>query len=493
MPKKITRKTPEFLMNLDTSTPERFQESADIDMFVLYRTHHTVHFHYRNKKLLWEPGVYDGYDDERILSLVWDSHRDNIFISELVYFEDDGTCWSTTLTAEFASTPMSSYNTSRGEFMPAEWKTPVCKSIKLDDWIVTEKYINYRSTIQSKHEIASLVKALNPYAQSWLMLNGYDYCKYLMAPYLEILLKAGYVFAKKYLEYGRSWMEEYQDTPRKFDGSNLNKLNHLCKKGTDPKSILNISYVLCKALKDVPNITCWDEFRRLDKKITDPFTVKRLFDTGGMDEKDVKLTCEILKKEYNGKRIFTADKLQKYLTRVDTCEAIEMKEALPLIRDYIVCCLNIGKKPIFTGDSLKREHDVTVRMNRTYRNEKCSEGIKYVGSRLKKYEYKEANFLIRPIESYEDLIDEGTQQGNCLAAVYPEMIATERRYVFVMRSTKEPDKSLATVEVWRQSGGFGLGQHLLSHNREMTNQAQLKFLKRWLKHVEDIFAASAAA
>lgn len=61
-----------------------------------------------------------------------------------------------------------------------------------------------------------------------------------------------------------------------------------------------------------------------------------------------------------------------------------------------------------------------------------------------------------------------------------------------MRSTKEPDKSLATVEVWRQSGGFGLGQHLLSHNREMTNPAQLKFLKRWLKHVEDIFAASAA-
>lgn len=492
MPKKITRKMPEFLMNLDTSTPERFQESADIDMFVLYRTHHTVHFHYRNKKLLWEPGGYDGFADERILSLVWDSRQDN-FISELIYFEDDGTCWNTKLTAEFASKPHSSYDHLKGGFQPAEWKAPVCKSIKLDDWTVTEKYINYNSTIQSKQEIASLVKALNPYAQSWLMLNGYDYCKYLMAPYLETLVKAGYVFAKKYLEYGQSWTPEYYNAPLRFDQAGLNGLNHLCcKKGTDPKSILNMSSVLCKALKDIRDITYWDEFRRLDKKVTDPFAVKRLFDIG-LDKNDVKLTCEILKKEYNGKRIFTADKLQRYLTRVDTCEAIEMKEALPLIRDYIVCCLNIGKKPIFTGDSLKREHDVTVRMNRTYRNEKCSEGIKYVGSRLKKYEYKEANFLIRPIESYEDLIDEGTQQGNCLAAVYPEMIATETRYVFVMRSTKEPDKSLATVEVWRQSGGFGLGQHLLSHNREMTNQAQLKFLKRWLKHVEDIFAASAAA
>lgn len=491
MPKKITRKMPEFLMNLDTSTPEKFQESADIDMFVLCYGHHTVHFHYRNKKLLWEPGVYDGFADERILLLIWDSRQDN-FISELVYFEDDGTCWNTKLTAEFASKPHASYDRSRGGFLPAEWETPACKSIKLNDWIVTEKYINYDSTIQSKQEIASLVKALNPHVQSWLMLNGYDYCKYLIAPYLEILVKAGYVFAKQYLEYGHTMAAEYYGIPNQFDSTSLNELNRLCKKGTNPKTILSISSVLAKALKDNRNITFWDEFRRLDKKITDPFAVKSLFDMG-MDEKNVKLTCEILKKEYHGKRIFTVDKLQKYLTRVNTCEAIEMNEALPLIRDYIVCCLNIGKKPIFTGDSLKREHDVTVRMNHTYKNEKCSEGIKYVGSKLKKYEYKEANFLIRPIESYEDLIDEGTQQGSCLAAVYPEMIATETRYVFVMRSTKEPDKSLATVEVWRQSGGFGLGQHLLSHNREMTNPAQLKFLKRWLKHVESLFATSAVA
>lgn len=188
MSKKITRKMPEFLMNLDTSTLEKFQESADIDMFVLCYGHHTVHFHYRNKKLLWEPGVYDGFADERVLSLVWDSRQDN-FISELVYFEDDGTCWNTKLTAEFASKPHASYDRSRGGFLPAEWETPACKSIKLNDWIVTEKYINYDSTIQSKQEIASLVKALNPHVQSWLMLNGYDYCKYLMAPYLEILEK----------------------------------------------------------------------------------------------------------------------------------------------------------------------------------------------------------------------------------------------------------------------------------------------------------------
>lgn len=262
MSKKITRKMPEFLMNLDTSTPEKFQESADIDMFVLCYGHHTVHFHYRNKKLLWEPGVYDGFADERVLSLVWDSRQDN-FISELVYFEDDGTCWNTKLTAEFASKPHSSYDRSRGGFLPAEWETPACKSIKLNDWIVTEKYINYDSTIQSKQEIASLVKTLSPHVQSWLMLNGYDYCKYLMAPYLEILVKAGYVFAKQYLECGLSWVDRY-DAPRKFDSTSLNELNRLCKKGTNPKTILNISSVLAKALKDNKNITFWDEFRRLD-------------------------------------------------------------------------------------------------------------------------------------------------------------------------------------------------------------------------------------
>lgn len=490
MSKKTVRKMPEFLMNLDTSTPERFQESANIDMFELCSGHDSVHFHYRNSKLLWEPGFYDGYDDERILSLV--PYR-NSFISELVYFEDDGTCWNTTLTAKFASIPHSPYDYVKGGFQPAEWPTPVCNSIKLDDWTVTEKYINYDSTIQSKHEIASLVKALNPYAHSWLMLKGYDYCKYLMAPYLETLVKAGYAFANYYLGYKKQvWTQERRNMPRKFDKGDIDKLNRLCKKGTNPRNIFKMSYILCKALKDIRDITYWDEFRRLDKVIMDPLAVKRLFDMG-LDTNDVKVACEILKKEYHKKRIFTVDKLQRYLTRVDVCEAIDMKEALPLIRDYIVCCLNIDKKPIFTGDSLKREHDVTVRMNRTFRNEKCNEGIKYVANKLKKYEYKEANFLIRPIESYEDLIDEGKQQSSCLAIVYPRMIAEETRYIFVMRSTKEPGKSLATVEVWRQSGGFGLGQHLLSHNREMTNQAQLKFLKRWLKHVENVFAASAVA
>ena len=35
--------------------------------------------------------------------------------------------------------------------------------------------------------------------------------------------------------------------------------------------------------------------------------------------------------------------------------------------------------------------------------------------------------------------------------------------------SKKGHKKNATVEVWMQSGGFGLGQHLLSHNRELTN------------------------
>lgn len=497
MATKVTRtaKLPEFLKNIDTSTLARFQETAGIDMFQLVNGFESVHFHDNERSMLsYHPGFYHADEGERVLLLkrAGNGH----FESRILYAENDGTLWNADLSVSFKTAPKAEFNYSTNRFDNPTWASPVVTRFHVGSWDVQKKFDNYYGSIQSKSEIGQIVKALNPYAYPWLKQRGYDLYRYLMAPYLETVVKAGYCFAESFLNQGSArnttsfrTMGESIATPCQWDKSHVDALNRLCQMGTDPKSIFKMSPILFKALKEERDILIWDEFRKLDKRISDSTAVKRLV---GMDlKKDhVKYMCEILKKEYHEKPVISVDALQKYLTRVNVYEAIETDEALPLIRDYIVSCLNIDKKPIFTGDSLKREHDVTVRMNRDFRNETYSPKIVTVGHKLEKYGYQEDTFFIRPIRDYDDLNDESMQQGNCLSAVYPARIANETSYVFVMREKKAPEKSLATIEVWLEAGKFILGQHLLSHNRPITNKSQLNFIKRWFRHIQGVFAAS---
>lgn len=497
MASKVTKvtKLPEFLRNIDTSTFARFQETAGIDMFQLSAGHRAVYFHDKGRSMLsYHPGFYHADEDERVLLLEDTRHGNSV--TRILYVEADGTLWNTDISITFKTVPDVKYDYTRGGYGAPTWTNPIVTNFHVSPWTIQKKFENYYGVLQSKSEIEKIVKGLNPYAYPWLKQRGYDLLRYLMAPYLETLIKAGYTFAESFLGYGCtiSYMlgleGESMRVPCKWEKSYIDALNRLCQIGTDPKSIFKMSPILFKALKEEKDILIWDEFRKLDKRLSNPMAVKRLV---GMElKKDhVKYICEILKKEYHEKTVISVDALQKYLERVNVYEAIEMDEALPLIRDYIVSCLNIDKKPIFTGDSLKREHDVTVRMNRDFRNEAYSSKIVTVGHKLEKYGYQEDTFFIRPIKDYDDLNDESMQQGNCLSAVYPARIANERSYIFVMREKKTPEKSLATVELWPEAGKFCLGQHLLSHNRPITNKSQLSFIKRWLKHIEGVLVASA--
>lgn len=492
--KKIT-KVPEFLRDIDTSSFERFQETAGIDMWQLAYDYNTVSFRYEDgAKLLWQPGFYNADEDEKVLMIMYNPYSrkgTKEFVSQIVYAEETGSLWSATLMIDFESHPDARYDMRLGRFTEPSWSKPVVRSFSVSSWTLVKKFENYFGTIQSKSEIEQIIKDSNPYAYQWLKQRGYDYYRYLMAPYLETLVKAGYRFADRFLKEGGSYYDSYRKrlkAPAQWDKSYIDALNRLCQNGTNPKEIFKMSPILFKALKDEQDILIWDEFRKLDKRISNPVAIKRLLDMD-ISRDRVKYICEILKKEYHDKPVLSVDALQKYLTRVDVYEAIGLDEALPLIRDYIVSCINIDKKPIFTGDSLKREHDVTVRMNRDYRNETYSPKIVTVGHKLEKYGYQEDTFFIRPIRDYDDLNDESMQQGNCLSAVYPARIANERSYVFVMREKKAPEKSLATVEVNHDASGLSLGQHLLSHNRPITNKSQLGFIKRWMKHVQSVFAA----
>ena len=81
-------------------------------------------------------------------------------------------------------------------------------------------------------------------------------------------------------------------------------------------------------------------------------------------------------------------------------------------------------------------------------------------------------------------MDEGRQQDNCLRYCYASRIANGTSVIYVMRSKKDPDKSLISVEI-DPTGAFRRQQYL-SHDRDIKDQKQLNFLEKWDKYREKI-------
>lgn len=472
---KKKKEVPEFLQNIRTGTLKEFQETAGIDLFRFaysFRMYEIAFTATRDNDIDWV--------NVRKSSI----EADNAFPicpreTKMLYVEDDGTCWKANLAIAFNEKP--EYDCSLGE---ETWSHHAkAERITITKWTLCDRLAEYDALLQGEEKVREILWHLNPYLvmhidkEEW---RDTDIGYYAMCPQFEILNKAGFAFADQFLKKSNTF-----DGYRKYypSESEVAAFNRLCKPGKNPQEIFTVPPVVYKALKDTRSIKIWDELRKLGNKINNPGDIKRL---AGMfvDSEDVKRVCNILKREYDGKSIFTLDTLLKYLDRISLYEAIDRNEGLDLLDDYLQACKKIDKKPVIDGDSLKREHDVTIRVAGIIQyDDETKQKIEAAGNELKKFAYKEANYCIRPIENIEDLVDESNQQGNCLAVVYPEYIAKKQRYVFVMRTTRDPDRSVATVELYDD---FSLGQHLLSHNRKMTSDAQLQFIKRWLKHVEEV-------
>ena len=471
---KKTEKLPEFLEKIDMTDFESFTRSADIGCIKCrVGRYYDVCFLIpgRGNKLI-------GYSKNDRSKLSEDKteltiHNKNTssdkakFESILLYPEEDGTVWTAKL--EIIT---NAYSVKANKY-PYEyyWNDPKVLQFSLSKWTKVNKLIQFDSIMLPEKKTMEILKNINPYSLSFMEDTHCNAGVLLLVPFVEILHKAGFKFVVQFLGSGDRFYGLSQ--------SELDAFNRLCGPGSNPKEIFSVQPLVYKALKDVKDIGTWDEIRKLGRKIAITPEAARF-----LTEKDslryIHEICGILKATYEEKPVFTVQTLCNYLRRLDTYEAIEISEALPLLNDYLSMCKRVGKKPIITGDSLKREHDITMRMCRDLRNEIYEKRIMERGKELEALSYRESIYFIRPITDFDDLLDESQQQNSCLAAVYPQRIASGSSDVFVMRETKTPDKSLATVELYPDKK---LGQHFLSCNRKMTNPAQLNFLKRWLKAI----------
>lgn len=67
-------------------------------------------------------------------------------------------------------------------------------------------------------------------------------------------------------------------------------------------------------------------------------------------------------------------------------------------------------------------------------------------ARIAENELSKGDYLIRVPRNKDDMLDEATQQANCLAS-YINAYANDETDIYFMRSVDDPDKSLVTVEV----------------------------------------------
>lgn len=119
-------------------------------------------------------------------------------------------------------------------------------------------------------------------------------------------------------------------------------------------------------------------------------------------------------------------------------------------KDYIRECGHLGydltqKKVLFPKD-LHAAHKETTKQVKIQANPEFDKKIRGRLRKLKKLTFKHGDLLIRPIESMEEIIEEGLELKHCVGG-YADRHADGKSIIMVIRKADEPDKPFYTLEV----------------------------------------------
>ena len=376
------------------------------------------------------------------------------------YVDDEMKLWKCSLEATVRSNSYAYDDSYITDYRFSKWSA--VKNVRLaPDYVF----------IQPREELARILKDRKPYTEEWRRRNMADVECCILAPYLEILDKAGYCFVRQFLKY---------DT---LNSADTEALGRLCKDGTKPKDIFKTGKPVYTALKRECHMNMWDCYRKMFKfgRINSD-TIQQAYDMH-LDGQQLDYINSILSIKYDDRNVFTWQTMMQYLVRVDTFEAIPTREALPLLNDYLHMCKQLKMKPRTDGDSLKREHDIAARNVRNRRDEIMAEKMQASCERMKRYDYSENIYMVRGIRDYNDLLDEAGQQHNCVAS-YGSRIAQGASLIYVMREVSCPEKSLITIEL--SPDGRTIRQKYLAYNQPIRNKSQSDFIDRWLRHIKSV-------
>ena len=86
-------------------------------------------------------------------------------------------------------------------------------------------------------------------------------------------------------------------------------------------------------------------------------------------------------------------------------------------------------------------------------------------------------YIIFPVPSFDDLVEEGTQQGNCVASYLSDYINNETE-IYLIRELSDPTKSFITLEYKNNR----VAQKELPHHSRNFTKEQLDFIEKWKGH-----------
>lgn len=136
-----------------------------------------------------------------------------------------------------------------------------------------------------------------------------------------------------------------------------------------------------------------------------------------------------------------------------------------------------NKKLLFPEDFWKA-HDESVKKVKIVGNKGLDRRIKARYEELSKNIYINEKYFIRPAKSLKDMRDEAKQQNNCVYKNYSEKYAFGDTDIYFLRTNKNPEKSLVTIEVNNKKI-----RQKEQKNHYSLSKEQIELLVYWEKNV----------
>lgn len=176
------------------------------------------------------------------------------------------------------------------------------------------------------------------------------------------------------------------------------------------------------------------------------------------------------------------EELQKYVNIITLLNKTDYNESYSYeYRDYLKIAkklkLNMKDKTILYPKNIKEAHDKLLDEYKQQKDKILNNSIKRRFKQLKCNEFKDNKYIIFPAKDFESLVDESSQQNNCVRT-YAERIADGECDIYFMRLVKNIEHSLVTVEVKENK----VVQKRTKNNQVITEE-QNKFLKKWEKKI----------
>lgn len=174
---------------------------------------------------------------------------------------------------------------------------------------------------------------------------------------------------------------------------------------------------------------------------------------------------------------YTLDKLLKYCNPLDLYKYRLNSKNVYEYLDYLKFAkelgFNIKDKKYLYPKNLKQQHNQYMNQVEINKNKVINNKIKSKYKKLIKNKFEYKKYIIIPADSMQSLIDESSQQNNCVKT-YAERIARNECDIYFMRCTNSLDKSLVTIEVKNNK----VVQQRIKNNMD-TNNEQKKIIKLW--------------